>query len=313
VKDQLREYCRKIASMYKSENPFHNFEHASHVTQSSSKLLSRIVSIRDSDTFGITADPLTHFAVIFSSMIHDVDHRGVPNFILAKEEPSMAQHYQNQAIAEQNSIELAWELLMEARFSALRHTIYGDSVEQRRFRNLVVNCLLATDIFDKDLKGMREKRWQKAFHSTDEDFEGSKLKRNRKATIVIEHIIQASDVSHTMQHWHVYQKWNQRLFDEMYKAFVDGRAENDPTAGWYKGELWFFDNYVIPLAKKLEECQVFGVSSDEYLLYAQANRDEWEKKGEKIVEEYAAEVKQKLEEAKLKEEFKEAGEDEEQI
>jgi hypothetical protein len=29
---------------------------------------------------------------------------------------------------------------------------------------------------------------------------------NRKATIVIEHLIQASDVSHTMQHWHVYQK-----------------------------------------------------------------------------------------------------------
>lgn len=70
VKDQLREYCRKIASMYQSSNPFHNFEHASHVTQSSSKLLSRIVSIRNSDTFGIAADPLTHFAVIFSSMIH---------------------------------------------------------------------------------------------------------------------------------------------------------------------------------------------------------------------------------------------------
>jgi hypothetical protein len=25
-----------------------------------------------------------------------------------------------------------------------------------------------------------------------------------RATIVIEHIIQASDVSHTMQHWHIY-------------------------------------------------------------------------------------------------------------
>ena len=220
-----------------------------------------------------------------------MDHRGVPNFILAKEEPEMAKMYQNQAIAEQNSIDLAWELLMETRFSGLRHTIYSDSTEQQRFRNLVVNCLLATDIFDKDLKSMREKRWEKAFHSTSMQ-EDARVQSNRKATIVIEHIIQASDVSHTMQHWHVYQKWNQRLFEEMHKAFVDGRAENDPTAGWYKGELWFFDNYVIPLAKKLEECQVFGVSSDEYLLYAQANRDEWEKKGEKIVQEYAARLKE---------------------
>lgn len=48
--------------------------------------------------------------------------------------------------------------------------------------------------------------------------------------------------------------------------------DRDPASGWYKGELWFFDNYVIPLAKKLFECQVFGVSSDEYLQYAIGNR-----------------------------------------
>ena len=45
------------------------------------------------------------------------------------------------------------------------------------------------------------------------------------------------------------------------------------------------DNYVIPLAKKLEECNVFGVSSSECLDYAKQNRSEWEKKGESIVQE----------------------------
>ena len=77
-----------------------------------------------------------------------------------------------------------------------------------------------------------------------------------KSTIVIEHLIQASDVAHTMQHWHVYQKWNKKLFLEMTKAYKEGRMDRDPASGWYKGELWFFDNYVIPLAKKLFECQV---------------------------------------------------------
>ena len=66
-----------------------------------------------------------------------------------------------------------------------------------------------------------------------------------------------------MQHWHVYTKWNEKLFMEMYQAYLTGRAEKDPSAGWYKGELWFFDCYVIPLARKLKECGVFGVSSDE--------------------------------------------------
>ena len=30
-------------------------------------------------TFGITSDPLTQFACVFSALIHDVDHAGVPN------------------------------------------------------------------------------------------------------------------------------------------------------------------------------------------------------------------------------------------
>ena len=56
--------------------------------------------------------------------------------------------------------------------------------------------------------------------------------------IVIEHIMQASDVSHTTQQWHVYTKWNFRLFEEeMYHgAYLSGRGEKDPSIGWYKGE-----------------------------------------------------------------------------
>jgi hypothetical protein len=100
---------------------------------------------------------------------------------------------------------------------------------------------------------------------------------------VIEHLVQASDVAHTMQHWHVYQKWNARLFQEMYSAFLSGRCDNDPSEGWYQGEIGFFDHYIIPLAMKLKECGVFGVSSDEYLSYATNNRREWEAKGNAIV------------------------------
>ena len=64
------------------------------------------------------------------------------------------------------------------------------------------------------------------------------------------------------QHWHIYRKFNERLFKEMYLAYQQGRMGADPSAFWYKGELGFFDNYICPLAKKLKECNVFGVSSD---------------------------------------------------
>ncbi|GAX20323.1 hypothetical protein FisN_9Hu031 [Fistulifera solaris] len=199
----------------------------------------------------------------------------------------MAAAYNNQSVAEQNSVDLAWHILMDSAFSNLRACLFKTEGDLRRLRQLVVNSVMATDIFDKDLGAMRKKRWADAFHNPDSNEEVD-TQIHRKATIVIEHLIQASDVSHTMQHWHVYQKWNERLFEEMYLGYKAGLLENDPSVNWYKGELGFFDNYIIPLTKKLKECGVFGVSSDEYLNYATNNRAEWEKKGEEIVQKFLA-------------------------
>ena len=115
---QLRDYVIMIASMYR-ENPFHCFEHASHVTMSVTKLLSRVVtsdandynnisykkktatSELHKDTFGISSDPLTHFALVFSSLIHDVEHPGVSNAQLVKESSTMAKTYKEKSVLEQ--------------------------------------------------------------------------------------------------------------------------------------------------------------------------------------------------------------------
>lgn len=93
---------------------------------------------------------------------------------------------------------------------------------------------------------------------------------------------------------HVYARWNKRLFTELYKAYKEGRLGKDPSDGWYQGELGFFDFYIIPLAKKLFACGVFGVSSDEFLNYAQTNRKEWESKGKQIVQQYLKEYQEKF-------------------
>jgi len=295
VINQLRDYVTIIATMY-NDNPFHNFEHASHVTMSVVKLLSRIVApereMGESDdplrraihdhTYGITSDPLTQFACVFSALIHDVDHFGVPNTQLVKEGVPIAAVYKNKSVAEQNSVDIGWDLLMDIRYSDLRQAIYANYEEQRRFRQLVVNSVMATDIVDEELKTLRNARWEKAFQVL-RPKESLKDSVDRKATIVIEHLIQASDIAHTMQHWHVFRKWNERLYHEMYKAYKTGRSERDPTEFWYCGEIRFFDFYVIPLAKKLKDCGVFGVSSDEYLSYALKNRKEWEDQGAEIV------------------------------
>lgn len=92
VKEQLREYVTRIASMYRGSNAFHNFEHASHVAMAASKLLKRMFkhqstqkkpteSIRwaHMSTYGISSDPLMQFTLVFAALIHDVDHTGLRN------------------------------------------------------------------------------------------------------------------------------------------------------------------------------------------------------------------------------------------
>jgi hypothetical protein len=172
------------------------------VIMATNKFLNRILSPNmDGDiktlheyTHGLTSDPLLLMGIILSSVIHDVDHRGVSNMQMAKEEPEMAELYQNKSIAEQNSLDIAWDILMRPEFGLLRRAMFNDRKDMLRFRQVIVTVVLATDIFDKELNDLRKARWNKAFSegvgSTD---------NNLRATIVIEHVIQASDISHTMQ------------------------------------------------------------------------------------------------------------------
>lgn len=171
---------------------------------------------------------------VFSALIHDVGHTGVPNSRLAVEEPNMATFYDNKSIAEQNSVNQSFELLMQPRYEELRAAIYSTELEKNRFRQYVPRCpmykiqltnsrfehvarlvvnsvrnrsfgmwglfsrsrflqVMATDIMDKDLKQLRNNRWAKAFSESANETD-IQVDTNRKATIVIEHLIQASDV-----------------------------------------------------------------------------------------------------------------------
>ena len=116
ITNDVRDYVAMIAASYKS-NKFHNFEHACHVTMSVAKLLGRVVtpdissnqgdSVADQKarnqmaaqihdfTHGLTSDPLASFALVFAGLIHDVDHLGISNVQLAKEQPELAEYYRN--------------------------------------------------------------------------------------------------------------------------------------------------------------------------------------------------------------------------
>jgi hypothetical protein len=120
---------------------------------------------------------------------------------------SIVEKYGGKSVLEQNSVDVAWELLMNDSYSDLRRAIYCNKEELTRFRQIVVATVMATDIADAELKDQRNARWENVFNGRDSDCSSEKEAADRKAIIVIEHMIQASDVAHTMQHWHIYRKW----------------------------------------------------------------------------------------------------------
>jgi hypothetical protein len=218
VAQQLKDFVAAIGSAYR-RNAFHCLQHASHVTMAVTKLISRIEVLDfyaenqevddapevseliaahlHNHTYGITSDPLTQFAVVLSALIHAVDHRGISNEDLAKEEPDVVAQYKGKSITEQRSLDKAWKKLMEPQFENLRRCIYADKAEKQRFRQVVVNSVLATDIDDEELQALRMSRWENTFRPNSVD--SSEESINRKATIVIECLMQSSDVFHTMQ------------------------------------------------------------------------------------------------------------------
>jgi len=308
VMDQLRCFVATVAELHQ-DHPFHNFSHTSHMVMATVKHLKRIVVPTDLDienedlfvkhktaavlhehTYGITSDPLTQFACVFSSLIHHVSHPGIPNINFVKEEPMLAEMYKNRSVAEQRSLTLSWDLLVKPEFADLKLAICGDNEGFARFRQLLVNMVMATDLGDKELRKLRNRRWEDAFRNPESPQEESDPSTsandlNRKATIVIEHLIQAANVSHTMQHWEIYLEWSGKLFEELYAAYRQGRTDRNPADFWYEGEAGFFEHYVIPLSKKLHDCGVFGVSSDEDLNYATRNHELWVSQGRKVTEE----------------------------
>jgi len=231
VINQLTTLVKSIAGMY-HDNPFHNFEHASHVALSVTKLLSRIVQQNKDDRLlpssDVNADdfcsyvsvPITQFAAFFCALIHDVDHPGIPNAAYAQEKPGLARVYNHTSIAEQNSVVMSWALFMRDEFVDLRRCVCATDKELVQFRQLVVQMVMATDVMDKEIGKLRKERWNKAFNidtSRSEDNEGNdsaEIIRDRKATIVLEHLIQASDVSHTMQHWSVFYSGTKNSFSK---------------------------------------------------------------------------------------------------
>lgn len=59
----------------------------------------------------------------------------------------MAEKFRNKCLAEQNSFEIAWDLLMDDHFKELIAFVFALPEDRSRFRQVLVNLVMATGVY----------------------------------------------------------------------------------------------------------------------------------------------------------------------
>ncbi|CAB9521249.1 cAMP-specific 3',5'-cyclic phosphodiesterase [Seminavis robusta] len=179
VIQELRQYVRKMLKDYR-DVPYHNREHAYHVTISVNKLLDlalnseiHALSKTKPRMFGLRTDTLMHLLLIFSALIHDVEHQGIPNRQLALEDDELAILYNDQSIAENRSLTVGFRELLQKQYTNLRNAIFSNDEDYRRFRKVSTQLVLQTDLASPERTQIRKSKWKEAFG---EDFQTMEAK-----------------------------------------------------------------------------------------------------------------------------------------
>ncbi|OEU17529.1 hypothetical protein FRACYDRAFT_275121 [Fragilariopsis cylindrus CCMP1102] len=131
-------------------------------------------------TYGFRDDPLMQFAMLFSALIHDVDHRGIPNRQLALEDEELAIKYNDQSIAENESLFIGFSKLLNKKYGKFRSIIFPERSDYRRFRMACVNMVLTTDIASPERTQLGKTKWKEAFGDPYETVERKVMKEVQK-------------------------------------------------------------------------------------------------------------------------------------
>ena len=154
------------------------------------------------------------------------------------------------------SLETAWAVLIQSDFSVLRGALLGT---------------------DDDTVGRFQYLWARLVLADGSAPQGSALR-------LLEYVMQVSETSHRMQHWHTYQKWTERRWQE---CVASGGCSG---ASFYQEELQYMEEQVLPLIEQLHQAwdPVRGRQQHSFEDMHRAAckvRDEWRDRGRSILAE----------------------------
>ncbi|KAL7523198.1 hypothetical protein ACHAXR_000067, partial [Thalassiosira sp. AJA248-18] len=112
---------------------------------------------------GTIHDPWLHLAIALSALLHDVDHKGLPNNELLAESDPLALKYGSdecmKSYAEWNSLNIGLSLFKNCKEY---QEFAGVISNKERFYKMVTDLVLCTDIASKERRELGMEKWERA-------------------------------------------------------------------------------------------------------------------------------------------------------
>ncbi|CAG2165966.1 unnamed protein product, partial [Oppiella nova] len=165
------------------------------------------------ETYGIIGanyPALELMALYTAAAMHDFDHPGRTNAFLVATYASQAILYNDRSVLENHHAAAAWSLfLSKPEYNWLRHL---DRAEFKRFRFLVIEFILATD-----LKRHFEILAEFNAKVNDDDSTGIDWFSETDRLLVMEMTIKIADINGPLKIFEIHQQWTHRIAEEFYE------------------------------------------------------------------------------------------------
>ena len=254
----LENLIDKIQSGYKL-TPYHDFIHATHVFLNTYVLLNHSTA---------NWPRVEKAAILFTALIHDYEHEGVPNAQLVKEGHHLASKYNNISVAENNSLEKGLTILGEDGTN-----IFPDfSVSEKFiFDDFCKDIILATDIADSTrvkriYSSIEEALKNNSNPTLPEEFvldtqEGIpsidfSVQNNRKLALCM--FMKLSDVGAPLQSIATGGAWVERFFNEQKVAIQNGRGIEVSKEDFVSGQNKFYQFYIDHLVELTDSMNILN-------------------------------------------------------
>ncbi|KAG5442912.1 cAMP-specific 3',5'-cyclic phosphodiesterase 4B [Clonorchis sinensis] len=263
----LVRYLLKVEANYHPDVPYHNALHAADVTQTSHFLLQ-------AEPLEDVFSDLEILAVIFASIVHDVDHPGLTNQFLINSGHDLALQYNDSSVLENHHLYVAFKLLNQPDcdiFSSL-------GVKKRQtLRRMVIELVLATDMSKHmsllaDLRTMVEAKKVSGSGVLNLDNYSDRIQ-------ILQNMIHCADLSNPAKPLRLNRKWTSRLMEEFFRQGDKERSLNleispmcdRESVAVEKSQVTFIDFVAHPLLESW--CDLVHPSSQLILDILADNRD----------------------------------------